>query len=84
MLEEGPDSEIHPAILLVSKWFGPIVGPMLGVVGKAAAGIVVAIYCRRFAIHILLVASILSLWAAWYNLWGHKIYSPLIFKLIFW
>ena len=36
-----PDSEIHPAIRLAAKIFGPIFGPLLGFVGKAVVGIII-------------------------------------------
>lgn len=84
MLIEGPDVEIHPVIRLVSKILGPVAGPLIAAVGKAFAGILVCIYCRRFAAYIFVAASIISFWAAWYNLWGFKIYTPLILRWIPW
>lgn len=84
MLREGPDIEIHPAIQFVSGILGPIAGPLLAAVGKAVAGVLVCIYCRRWAAYILVTASIISFWASWYNIWGFKVYTPLILKWIPW
>jgi len=49
MLIEGPGVEIHPLIRLVSKIFGPVVGPVMAAVGKTLAGVGLCIFCRRFA-----------------------------------
>jgi len=84
MLIEGPDVEIHPVIRLVSRTLGPVAGPLVATAGKTLAGLLVAIYCRRFAAYIFVTASIISFWAAWYNIWGFKVYTPLILKWIPW
>jgi len=76
MLREGPNIEMHPVIRYVSEMLGPILGPLLSAAFKIAAGTAVAIYCRRFAAHIFITVSIISFWAAWYNIWGYKIYTP--------
>jgi hypothetical protein len=80
MLHEGTaDTEMHPAVSLAARMLGPVAGPILGVVAKAAAGLIVAIYWRRIAWIILLVPTLLSLWAAWYNLWGWQYYEASIY-----
>jgi len=84
MLEYGPGVEIHPAIQLVSKITGPVIGPLISVLAKGVAGMLVAIYLRRFAKYIFLTAAIISLWAAWYNVWGVELYYPNILKWIPW
>ena len=84
MLREGPDSELHIGFVFVSRLFGPVVGPLLGGIAKITAGIIVAIYCRRFSLYILVVASIISFWAAWYNIWGVNVYTPIFLKWIPW
>ena len=84
MLIEGPEVEIHPIIRFISKALGPVVGPVIAAIGKALAGIVVCVFCRRFAAYIFTAASIISFWAAWYNMWGYKVYTPLILKWIPW
>lgn len=84
MRRQGAEIEVHPAIRLASTYLGTIAGPLLGVAGKAAAGLLVAIYWRRFAAYILLAAALLSFWAAWYNVWGAEIYIPRILYWIPW
>ena len=78
MLIEGPDAEMHLAIRFVSEIFGPIAGLLIGAIGKAVAGLFVGIFCRRFAGYIFVTASIISFWAAWYNIWGFRLYTPII------
>ncbi|MCP4379237.1 MAG: hypothetical protein GY794_24075 [bacterium] len=80
MLETGPESEIHPVVRVAARIAGPVVGPLFGALAKACAGIIVGIYCRRFAIYILVTVTIISFWAAWYNIWGIKLYNPMIMQ----
>ena len=80
MLVDGTDTELHPAVNVAARIAGPVLGPLIGVLGKAVAGIIVAIYWRRIAEIILLVVSILSFWAGWYNTWGWQYYEPGIIK----
>ena len=80
MVKMGPELEIHPMVRIAAKIAGPVAGPLLGALAKALAGIVVAIYCRRFAAHILILASLISLWAAWYNIWGVEMYNPIFMQ----
>ena len=81
MLIEGPEGETHPAVYYLSTVTGPVAGPMLGVSLKVMAGIGVGIYFRKYAIYLFVLASVLGFWAAWYNIWGHNIYVPVIFEL---
>jgi len=76
MLDIGPEPEVHPMVRIASRLAGPVVGPLLGAFVKAAAGVIVSIYCRRWAAYILIAVSLISLWAAWYNVWGVHSYSP--------
>jgi len=84
MLRDGPDVEIHPLIRFVSRLLGPVAGPIIGALTKTVGGIAVCIILRRFAAHILVAASIISFWAAWYNLWGYKVYTPIILQWVSW
>ena len=84
MRKWGPEAEIHLAIRWTSMLFGNIIGPLIGAFGKAVAGLLVAIYLRRFAVYILITVSIISFWAAWYNVWGYKVYEPNILNWIPW
>jgi hypothetical protein len=78
MRHEGIDSELHPMVNLAAQCFGPIAGPLIGAALKAVSGLVVAVFWRRIAGFIFGIVSIISVWAAWYNLWGHRIYLPAI------
>jgi hypothetical protein len=69
MLIAGTDVEMHPLIRMVSKILGPVAGPLLAAVAKAVAGVIVCIFCRRFAAYIFVIASVISFWAAWHNTW---------------
>ncbi|MHC5083612.1 MAG: hypothetical protein ACYTET_06700 [Planctomycetota bacterium] len=80
MLQSGPEEELHPAVNIASRIAGPVAGPLIGVAGKAVAGLIVAIYWRRIGWIILLLVSIISVWAAWFNLWGWQYYEPGILK----
>ncbi len=84
MLQEGPAQEVHPVVRSVSHMLGPIAGPWLGAVWKFCAAVLVAIYLRRWAWLILTVGTILSLWAAWFNVWGKEIYVPNLLHWIPW
>jgi len=79
MLRAGTDVEMHPIVGLVSRWLGPVWGPIVGFFGKLLGGILVAMYWRGVAAAIFLCASIISFWAAWFNLWGYQVYTPAIF-----
>ena len=82
MLAEGTETELHPVVNIAARITGPVLGPLIGVLGKAVAGIIVAIYWRRIAWIILLVVGVVSFWAAWYNTWGWQYYEPGI--LVWW
>jgi hypothetical protein len=82
MLKLGPEPEIHPVVRIVAIIAGPVAGPLLGALAKTVAGILVAIYCRRFAVYILILASMTSLWAAWYNVWGKELYYPIFMQYV--
>ncbi|MHC4927919.1 MAG: hypothetical protein ACYTER_11480 [Planctomycetota bacterium] len=81
MLRDGVEgTELHPGVSLVAKVLGPVAGPIVSVIGKFLAGIVVAVYWRRIAWIILLVVIAASTWAAWYNLRGWQYYQPGIYS----
>jgi hypothetical protein len=61
---------------------GPVLGPLLGAFAKTIAGVMVSIYCRRFAVYILVLTAIISFWAAWYNVWGVEMYRPIFMKYL--
>ena len=82
MLRSSPPNELHPVVRMTSWLFGPIAGPLLGAVFKAASGITVSIYWRRATPYILTVTAFLSLWAAWFNIWGNKVYMPIFLHYV--
>ena len=82
MLVDGTENELHPAIRFVSRWMGPIAGPLLGKLCQFIAAIGITFYPRRYAKGILVLASFLYLWAAWYNVWGKHLYVPRLMDLI--
>lgn len=85
MLESNPDAEAHPVICyLCSNILGPVAGPLFAAVAKVVIGVIVAIYCRVFAVFIFGAVSAVSFWAAWYNVWGYDISSPWILDWIWW
>ncbi|MBT3201618.1 MAG: hypothetical protein HN350_17080 [Phycisphaerales bacterium] len=82
MLQLGPGPEIHPVIRVAATIAGPVLGPLLGAFAKTIAGVMVSIYCRRFAVYILVLTAIISFWAAWYNVWGVEMYRPIFMKYL--
>jgi hypothetical protein len=70
MRELGATAELHPAVRWASMAFGPVLGPLIGAAGKALASVFVTICCRRYALGIFMAASLIYLFAAWYNIWG--------------
>ncbi|MCH9022016.1 MAG: hypothetical protein IID32_04560 [Planctomycetes bacterium] len=84
MVRFGTEGEIHPVYRLAGEAFGPHVGPFMGFIGKAMGGMLVASYLRKWAAYILLAAGAISLWAAWYNVWGYQLYMPNILNFIWW
>lgn len=84
MYHDPGSEETHPAIALAAKILGPVVGPLLGALAKTLAGLVVAIYLRRYAAYLFVAGSLLSFWAAWYNVWGKFMYEPWFMKWIPW
>jgi len=84
MAIDGPKAETHLVIRYVSLVLGRIAGPVVGAIIKALGGLLVVAFCGRYAIYILLTAIFMSLWAAWYNVWGVDIYVPYFMKWIAW
>lgn len=80
MQYEGIESELHPMVNQLSRLCGEVAGPLIGAVFKGIAGIVVAVFWRRIAGFIFGLSSVVSLWAAWYNIWGYRIYQPAIYS----
>ncbi len=75
MLYDTFFEESHPVIRAFANFFGPVAGPILGVGVKAICGILVAAfiwpYMQNLPAFIFITGSILSFFAAWYNVWGY-------------
>ena len=84
MVRDGTDGELHLMVRMFAGFFGPVAGPFVGAASKAVIGIGVAILLRKYAICIFVAASVISLWAGWYNEWGGDIYTPVIFHFLLW
>ena len=82
MLRDGARAEAHPAIRFVATLFGPVAGPILGKTCQLACVVLVAIYLRPWAVYLLVLVAFLYGWAAWYNLWGYRIYTPALLKYL--
>ena len=70
----GPEFESHILFRMAGNLFGPVMGPLFGVWGKIAACGVVAVLCKKFTLYILIAVTLISFYAAWYNVWGTDIH----------
>ena len=82
MLIEGPQTEGHPAIRLLSMILGPVFGPLIGKFVQLGVIVSLTVYLRRGAVYIFVTVIIIYTWAAWYNIWGQSVYYPRILKLL--
>lgn len=56
---DGIEGELHPLVRGSALLFGPVVGPVLSAfVFKAIAGLLLALYLRRFAVWIVTVPAV--------------------------
>lgn len=67
MVVASPELELHPAIRLVSFWFGPVIGPITGKICQFTAILLITVYFRRAAFLLLCLSAILYGLAAAYN-----------------
>lgn len=79
---DGIEQELHPAIRIVSWLFGPLIGPVLGKLAQLAAIVLVTVYARKLAVYVFFTATVMYSWAAWYNVWGRDIYTPLLIDFL--
>lgn len=82
MLQTGPEAEGHPAIRILSQLLGPVLGPIIGKLCQFGAIMALTVYLRRQARYIFIALVILYIWAAWYNVWGCKLYYPRLLQLL--
>ncbi len=76
MVTDGIQSEIHPLVRYSALLMGPIVGVLLAKLFQLTATFVVTLYCRVLARYVFFAATVFYLWAAWFNIWGHRLYRP--------
>ena len=81
MLIYGTQAEWHPTIRMVAMALGPVLGPIVGKLWQFAIIIVLTVYMRFWAVYIFLTVIVLYTWAAWYNIWGCRIYYPRLLAL---
>ena len=74
MRNTGPQDELHPAVRFVSVVFGPVAGPVLSALCKAAATAIVLLALKKHARKILLVATVCYLFAFFYNTFAVDLY----------
>ncbi len=65
---EGPESEAHPDVMILSIILGPVLGPIAGKICQLAAILLITVYLRRWAVYIFSAIILLYTWAAWYNI----------------
>ena len=82
LLHEGPQAEGHPAIRAFSMILGPIAGPLIGKACQFGVIVALTVYFRRHALYIFLPVIVLYTWAAWYNVWGWRLYYPRLPRLL--
>ena len=80
MSAEGVGDELHPAIRLLCWVLGPFLGALLGKLIQYAALVAVTVLWRPYARIIFIPVTVLYLYAAWWNLWGKDLYTPLFVK----
>lgn len=70
------EDEFHPVIRLVSVWFGPYGGPVIGKLGQLLAVVFLTLVFRRWARILFGTVIFIYAYAAWYNTWGLHLYTP--------
>lgn len=82
MHHDGIHHELHPGIRLAAYHLGPVAGTLLGKAVQLAALVLVTLYLRSVARLLFIAAAMMYGWAAWYNVWGRELYSPLLIELL--
>jgi len=80
MAAGGIEDELHPVIRWVSLLCGPFLGPLLGKLGQFAAVVFVTVLFRPQARIVFIPVTLVYFYAAWFNLWGISLYTPLFLK----
>ncbi len=74
--------ELHPVIRSISYVFGPFFGPLIGKLGQVACLLWFTITYRPFARITFIPVSVIYLYAAWFNVWGIDLYTPMFYRLL--
>ncbi len=74
MTATGPEQEFHPVVRMAGYAYGPILGPVLAAFFKALAALIVVLYCRKLAVPLFTTASIVYLFAGFYNYFAVDLY----------
>ena len=64
-----PNAELHPLFQLFMWSYGPVIGPFVGAYTKAISALVITLYSCLLAKVVLVLATLISMLAAWYNIW---------------
>lgn len=82
----SPAAEFHPLYRQQIASYGPLIGPFVGAYAKSLAAVIVTVYWRRHAKVIFVLAGLIGLFAAWYNVWGwyNELVAPLVARLLEW
>ena len=75
--------ELHPIIRFVSHTFGPFIGPLIGKLGQLAAILLLALTSRKFARIIFIPVTFIYFYAAWFNIWGVELYTPVFLRILY-
>jgi len=82
MYADGIEYELHPGIRIAAQVAGPLIGPLFGKLAQLAGIFLVTLYARRIALYVFVATTMMYGWAAWYNVWGRDLYSPMLFELL--
>ncbi len=74
----GIHQELHPGIRVAAQELGPVAGAFIGKLVQLAALFIVTLYLRPIARLLFVAATMMYGWAAWYNIWGRDLYTPLL------
>lgn len=82
MVHDTGLEETHPIVREICRWLGPVLGPIVGKLAQLISVIAVAAFLRPWAAYILGTVTALYFYAAWYNIWGYKLYTPLFLRVL--
>ena len=78
----GSPAEPLLSIIVAAHNEAAVIGPAIGKCSQLMGVFLVTLYCRRLAGYIFFATSMLYAWAAWYNVWGHEMYEPILMSIL--